>query len=168
MDLPPFSEVRNLIEQALTLLRLKDSYLLRIAGNERTITGKVACYLERLLHASTLHSLCNNLTVDIEYNRHGADVKKYITKKGESSAIPDIIIHERGTDDFNLAVLEFKKYGSTPRKDTEKLTALTKKDGDYRYRYGFFIEIPVGERAIESPFKITLYEDGKSIETYEI
>lgn len=63
------------------------------------------------------------------------------------SIFPDIIVHHRGTDD-NLIVIETKK-SSEPRNerwlwDYVKLIAMMHLTGLYAYKYGYFINLPVG------------------------
>lgn len=46
--------------------------------------------------------------VDNEYNRHGWTTKKVFVNDKMTWGTPDILIHQRGNDDHNLLVAEFK------------------------------------------------------------
>ena len=91
------------------LLKLKknDWKLLKSDVNERSITHKLAIYLQENFP---------NFDVDCEYNRDGLDpkmlnlpVSNILDNDTEAKTVfPDIIIHERGTKN-NILVIEVKK-----------------------------------------------------------
>ncbi|MGB5051569.1 MAG: hypothetical protein WBO46_21665 [Caldilineaceae bacterium] len=129
------------IRAAYSQLISKDGYLLRADANERSITHKLAEYLQ--LYFPEWH-------VDCEYNRNGLDVKKLDTfkrsiKSDDTNAVsvyPDIIIHHRDTKD-NLVVIEAKKNSySGEDHDEEKLRAYK---NDLQYKFAFKITFPVGD-----------------------
>ena len=139
-------EVSEKIKNAYRKLLKNDSYLLKVDANERSITHRLAIYLEDEFP---------DYNVDCEYNREGADIKRIreifnnsmpqdaisITRENGNtvSVFPDIIIHHRGTDD-NFIVIEAKKKTNNNGKDKAKLKAY--KD-DLHYKHAFFIEFPV-------------------------
>ncbi len=132
-------DIRNRIEIAYKKLIDKDSYLLKIDANERSITHRLAIYLEEVFW---------EYDVDCEYNRDGFDSKKLIGyKKSDSNdtngttVFPDIIIHHRGKRE-NVIVIEAKKLSNTDESDKEKLCLYKK---EYLYKHAYFIKFPVGE-----------------------
>jgi len=133
-------DIRNRIEIAYKKLIDKDSYLLKIDANERSITHRLAIYLEEVFW---------EYDVDCEYNRDGLDPKKLINYKKKiysddtngATVFPDIIIHNRGKRG-NLIVIEAKKASSNDNSDKEKL-AIYKKELFYKYAY--FVRFPVCE-----------------------
>jgi len=95
----------------------KESFLLKNNLNERTISFKLAEYLQK--------EYDGKYTVDCEYNRMSKDDKNmdegYITKKlhlyvekiktnndKAQTVFPDIIIHKKGINDNNFLVIEIK------------------------------------------------------------
>ena len=139
-------EVFKKIKNAYLKLLKNDSYLLDVDANERSITHRLAIYLEDEFP---------DYNVDCEYNRNGAEIKRIteifnniisqnaisITNKTGNtvSVYPDIIIHHRGTDD-NFIVIEAKKTTNNNGNDEQKLKAY--KDV-LHYKHAFFIEFPV-------------------------
>lgn len=134
------------INTAYNQLILRDGHLLLADANERSITHKLAEYLQ---------SGFPEWHVDCEYNRNGLDVKRLDTFKrsiesNDSNAVsvyPDIIIHHRNTKD-NLVVIEAKKSSySGDDLDEEKLHAYKY---DLDYTFAFKIEFPVAGDFSES------------------
>ncbi len=144
------TDVRDKIRAALVRLIKEDFYLLEVDINERSLTHRLAIYLEALFP---------NYHVDCEYNREGVDkkalhiLKTNIKRNNEpnhiepddidsSTVFPDITIHRRGTND-NFVVIEAKKSTTqNDRGDKEKLRLYKEELG---YRHAFFVRIPVGD-----------------------
>jgi hypothetical protein len=135
------AKIRELLDQALKILAHKDKYLIEFNLNERTVTHKLAEYLQQLLP---------NWDVDCEYNKDGPDTKMlYIPNKDEdledSPVYPDIIIHKRGDwrtmeNRPHLLVIEARKTGWGSRKiarDEAKIAAYL---DELSYRFGALIE----------------------------
>jgi hypothetical protein len=106
----------NKVENALRTLLANDHYLLEIDVHERTITHRLAMYLQNEFL---------DWNVDCEYNRNWDEVKQIQTTKQLSTTFPqisshndsvtifpDIIIHHRKSSD-NLLVIEVKKTTSS-------------------------------------------------------
>jgi hypothetical protein len=137
----------NKINTALSLLRKNDYHLLKEDVNERSITHKLAIYLEQQF---------KDWDVDCEYNRNGHDKKELdlgyeqICNDDEhaKTVFPDIIIHHRGKDE-NLIVIEVKKSTSQVSKcfDIKKLIAFKKQ---LKYQYAMFLEIKTGRDCTSS------------------
>ncbi len=143
--------LREYIETALSaslekLIRL-DSDILLIDVNERSISHRLAVYLEEHF---------TDWNVDCEYNRHNANPKRLNiqgrnTRSDDIEAItvfPDIIIHHRNTDD-NLVVIEMKKSTSSENEeyDIRKLRAFK---SELNYQFAIFIRVKTnGDSGIE-------------------
>lgn len=129
------------IHKALQSFLRNDSYLLEVDANERTITTRLAYYLQQELPA---------WHVDCEYNRDGIDPKRleYLELNPDSqdtnakTVFPDIVIHKRGNADNHL-VLELKKSSNSVSRNNDfvKLNGYRKQLG---YKYAAFIEMTVG------------------------
>ena len=138
-------EVKDKIEEALEKLKDKDFVLLKNDLNERTISHRLAIYIEDIF---------TEYDVDCEYNKipEGSKILDIIPRKGtlddDTKAVtvyPDIIVHERDTDN-NFMVIEIKKSTNNSRNeidyDGRKLKAYKSKLG---YEFAIFINIATGE-----------------------
>jgi hypothetical protein len=133
-------EIQQRVIAAICRVYRHDRDLLKVEVNERTITHKLAEYLQD--EFPEWH-------VDCEYNRWHDQIKRLpIDYTGEvrqddteaRTVFPDIIVHRRFTD-YNLLVIEVKKTGgSEDIYDIGKLRAFTQ-DPLYRYRLGLFLRI---------------------------
>ena len=135
-------KVISKIHEAYSQLLVRDGHLLTANANERSITHKLAEYMQLQFP---------EWNVDCEYNRDGIDPKKLITfvkniKSDNTDAVsvfPDIIVHLRGTNN-NLLVIEAKKSNYSGKdRDGEKLKAFKK---DLGYKYAFKVTFAVGEK----------------------
>src|SRR5271156_1841591 len=105
------AEIESKLRRAIRTLLREDGWLLRYDANERSITHKLAEYLQKEFR---------DWHVDCEYNLDGHDDSKKLDlppKRNISSAdteartvFPDIIVHCRGkhAKRLNLLVLEAK------------------------------------------------------------
>jgi hypothetical protein len=104
-------EAGSAVKHALEAFLENDSQLLRIDANERSITARIAMYLQQALP---------QLHVDCEYNRDGVNPKRlahfHLFPEAEDTeaktVFPDIIAHVRGTNK-NYLVIELKKSTNT-------------------------------------------------------
>lgn len=126
------------IKSAYEKLFTYDRDLLLVDANERSITHRLAVYLEQMFPG---------WDVDCEYNRNGQLPKKLYDMVEDiksdntegATVYPDIIIHKRTTGS-NYIVIEVKKINSSVGRDREKLIAYKK---ELNYQHAFFIQIPV-------------------------
>ena len=149
----------NNVAEAFRLVYKNDKFLIENGLCERCIMFRFAHYLA---------DLYPDYDVDCEYNRHKYDVKRII---GGDNIFPDIIIHKRGTDSENFAVIELKnktnKSVSGRENDETKLKALTnsnnngEKDSLYNYGYKFGLAIKVCENLQETMNSIVVYRQGE-------
>lgn len=148
---PSEEEIKQRVIVALCRLYLNDRDLLEIDANERTITHKLAEYLQD--EFPEWH-------VDCEYNRRGDQVKRldiignWCVRPDDTEAktvFPDVIIHQRRTN-ANLVVIEVKKSsGHGDTRDIEKLQSFVR---DPAYMYGFGLFIRLGPRIDDMNLKV--------------
>lgn len=155
-----YEEVEEKLFIALNQLSKNDMWLLNNNLNERTIAHKLAEYLQPIFP---------EYHVDCEYNRdvdRNSGLKKVNILKERYEAIknevvdgvsidvsvfPDIIIHRRGSNKFNLLVIELKKSKNTNREardfDIEKLHGFTDQSirNTLKYNYGVFLVLETRE-----------------------
>jgi len=136
------------------------------AAHERAIAHRLAFYFECALRNRQLLDDQSQLSVDCEYDRHIDDGKKLRTILDQAFIIeragrtweelvdepgvieflikPDIVLHERRTDDHNLVVIELKKASSRELREYDdlKLTIFTTpKPAGYNYRLGYAVTV---------------------------
>lgn len=150
---PSSCDVKRRVITAVCMLYRHDRELLGTDTNERSITHKLAEYLQR--EFIYWH-------VDCEYNRSGFDPKRLLIDSWHvqpcdseaKTVFPDIIVHKRLTKQ-NLIVIEVEKAnGAEDTKDVEKLETFT--DGQqYGYQYGLFLRLAQNRGS-----ELKLYQDG--------
>ncbi|WP_374030833.1 hypothetical protein [Bdellovibrio bacteriovorus] len=120
---------------------------------ERAVVGRLALHLTKYFSDP-------ELSVDIEYNidpvgdrkwldaheelsKAAKDVKRKVYEDGTIAVIPDVIIHKRGTNEKNLAVIEVK-FSDVRAKESSyarlKLTAFTQQP--FEYIFGVLVSVP--------------------------
>ena len=153
-------QIERRMKIALDMLRVNDNYLLVHDVNERSITHKLAMYLNE--------TFGKNYDVDCEYNRNLEDPSnskriRYVTMSIENklerskneiedlieglyverSVYPDVIVHKRGTNSKNLLAIEVKKSTSriNTNYDIQKLKCYTDSNNTegLHYKYGVLI-----------------------------
>jgi hypothetical protein len=182
-------EIKNRLKIALDKLYVKDCYLLKHSAHERSITHKLAEYLQELFPDYDVD--CEyNVDIDndndrkmwlsdaariklkellekikIELNPENYDLSQEIGKLSKNF-YPDIIIHKRGTNKHNLLVIEAKKEGNDTSFDEEKLKAFTELDGVHHYKFnlGALVTIDIGDHFIGNDFtEPVYYQNGLAI-----
>jgi hypothetical protein len=142
MLIPNRESIDVRLKKALHRLLTNDYYLLEKDVNERTISSRLAMYLQAVFR---------DWHVDCEYNKNH-DVRKtlnILSKKmvpvGDTEArtvYPDIIVHQRATD-LNLLVIEIKKTTSVEGTDFDKRKLSAFKD-ELGYHYAVTLELRTG------------------------
>lgn len=124
--------VSALVEQAIDRLIDAQPELLELDVTERALSHQLAGYIAE--------AVPDGLDVDVEYNRHGNRPKRLRLPRRKAldrelratTVFPDILVHQRDTDDHNVLVLELKKPGEPLDRDALKLRAFREELG-YRH-----------------------------------
>ena len=137
-------ELIDIFEKAKNEFLEKEKAIIKNDTNERTLTQRLAFYLELQLRKNIKYE---NYSVDCEYNRKEEDIKrlKYGKNTDKKEIYPDIIVHQRKIKN-NLIAIEMKKTTSRNTdkiKDIEKLEALTDRKNDYHYTLGIYFELDI-------------------------
>ena len=127
------------LEQLLAEFVEEERKLLEVNASEQAISNRLSRKLE---------VAAQGWDIDCEYNRDLYKIKtlKYaLTENGDiekRNVVPDIIIHQRKTDN-NLLAVEVKKVCNKENqfKDEAKLTAFREQLG---YRYTLFVDFSTG------------------------
>lgn len=115
-------EIRQAVISVLERVIEEDTKLLSFDINGRSITHRLGMYLQEVVRIPW--------DVDVEYNRIGKadDVTKrlpveMLCDESQGTVYPDVIIHQRGSEDDNLLVIEAKKSGTSIDGDQQKVPA---------------------------------------------
>ncbi len=140
--------IKRRVRHCIEKIYEDDSDLFDRNNYEVTISCKLAQYL---------FTKFSNYDVDCEYDKHKNNKKEMEIDKQIKERRPDILIHKRGNDENNLAVIEIKKSTSSGsrRLDYKKLKSMTLQTGEYRYKLGIFINFAVGK------YDLTFFVDGE-------
>jgi hypothetical protein len=142
---PNRQEVEHTVQLAIEHLLHRDSFLLEKDVNERSISHRLASYLQE--------EFGDEWDVDCEYNRdHDVTKELLILPKSveaddttATTVYPDIIVHHRGLDD-NLLVIEMKKTANLQSRsrdfDLDKLRAFRRER--YHYQYALYLQLRTG------------------------
>jgi hypothetical protein len=137
-----WNDIEERVNRAKAKFLERDRYLLEVNANERSMTHKLAEYLQAEFP---------EFNVDCEFNRKGNLPKElHINVSSDLSeddtdaktVFPDIIVHRRG-EPANFLVIEAKKSGGNDRTDRQKLDAF-KRDGEYNYQYAILMRFDTG------------------------
>lgn len=160
-------QIERRLMHVIDTLRMNDSYLLQNDCSERSIVHRLAIYLEQVFP---------QYNVDCEYNRNLGDKKKILSILPNDLdadeynlnrlVSPDIIVHERNTNN-NLLVVEVKKskthvQDSLRKFDFEKLKLFTSIEHGLGYRYGVYIELITSSPEFVKP-NIVLFINGSEV-----
>jgi hypothetical protein len=170
------NNIRLGILAAMGMFMSQDEWLIINDLSEQSMTHKMAIYLQDYF---------SDFDVDCEYNgdidnenaRKSIRILKDELKANglikesdlnlwpdfvERTVYPDIIIHRRGTNDFNLCVIEVKKSTSSVSYEYDfiKLRAYTAEYNHLNYSLGVFIEIVTGSHP---DYSIRLFKNGGQI-----
>jgi len=149
-------EIENHLNLALDALFAIDHYLLSVDSSERSISHRLAIHLAQQL---------SGYDVDCEYNRDGFDVKRLHFEQRHANdddveavtVFPDIIVHQRGTNEQNMLAVEMKKGSSTvpPDYDIKKLKAFRQE-----LNYMFAVHVTVGKNGANNLVRKVVWIDG--------
>jgi hypothetical protein len=121
----------RLLTQAVDQVIRSDRILLELDVTERALSCRIAHYM----HDREL--VPPPLSIDCEYNRHFAEAKRLqlpprraLDREVRATTVfPDIIVHERNSDESNLLAIEMKKPGGSLAYDRQKLLAFRRELG---------------------------------------
>lgn len=160
-------EAKKIIDYALTQFFSQDQVLIKYpdikkAVSENCMLFRIGWYMHEYIRKDSRFNLLN---IDCQYNRNFGHPKSMFkpTLSGIEAQIkdpiPDLLFHERGSNDNNLFLVELKKgkpKGHELANDVEKLCYFTNEAYEYKYEYGFSIWLYKKSWA-----KIKVFEDGK-------
>lgn len=138
--------LNSCIESALDLLYQNDRYLIQhpVRGRNKDLShvSERACVFRFGVYFDFLfrQMISCHYHIDVEYNRNLENVKalpQSETSGAGKARIPDLIVHQRGNNDHNLLVIEFKTWwNQDQQQDEKKIERFMDPEGDYRYKFG--------------------------------
>ena len=141
MEMYDRNRIEEIVDAAVARLVRNDFLLLEKDVNERSVSHKLAEYLQLALpewHVDCEYNRNHNLTKQLEYLLP-SDPQPIGSLKART-VYPDIVVHRRNTN-HNLLVIEVKKEanieGDDEAKDKNKLKAFVKEP--FCYQHGLFI-----------------------------
>ena len=126
--------LKSLLVEAVAKLYANDFALFLVRGLENACVVRVIYYMQEMLNNDPRFREWRHYNLDFEYNKSAVGLK--VINARSKYIKPDLILHVRGTDVYNLMVIEFKKGQNTSNNDIEKLRALTGDCCYYRYILG--------------------------------
>ena len=158
----------------------KDGDLIQRDASERTVVANIYCKVNSILNEKqNFTKQLQNFGIDIEYNRNRTSPKRvyekcdscqksncYIKKINlpHTSSSPDMIIHQRGSNDDNQVVIEYKKTsnGDVEERDPDKTKLIYftcqqpfpfHEKENFQFQIGFFIDLDIDR------YSVTTYQD---------
>lgn len=141
---------------SITAFMDNDCYLLHRNIYERSITHKLALYLQNNFPEFNVDCEYNGDIENINNYRKQLDIsvadmiktaRQKIREDETYSVYPDIIIHTRNTNGNNHLVIEVKKANGNENDKAFDLLKLKKFTTQYGYRLGIYLEFSTGENA---------------------
>lgn len=127
--------IYEIVEEACKEFYENDRYLINHNVNERAIVFRFGIYLQELI---SKNKFFDNYNLDNEYNRNMNDSKRL--RDYENGVYPDLIIHQRGSNEYNLLIIECKtEWNSDVSGDICKIRKFVDINEIYKYRYGLSI-----------------------------
>jgi hypothetical protein len=177
-----FDEINQKLTSSLNQVLIDDCYLLEHDISERSISHRLAVYLESQFLGFNVDCEYNgNIDADngrkyicilkeMAENLHLVDVGAEVEEFYYRCVYPDIIIHRRGKNDDNnnLLIIEIKK-SSNPDPgnwDEEKLLRFTSLDyeNDFNYHFGAFVRLFIGK---EPYYIVKWYQNGNQLSQFD-
>lgn len=168
------SEILKKLDEAVDLVLVNEFNILERGLNELNLTGHLTKYLTPLFEG---------LTVDPEYNgdrlkendRKAIDIARSrmanigikLNERNNYQLTPDVIIHERNTNESNLVVIEAKKDSSPQKKKDFDLLKLEHMTIDYlgnHYNYRLGVAIVFGTKNNAGNVELTYFQNGIRME----
>jgi len=149
------TELLELVNDALGTLYANDLYLIENQVHERSIVFRFCYYLQPLLQGNGY----THYNLDVEYNKNHLDIKR--TTNFLHGTYPDVILHQRGSNQHNLLLIEFKPWWDPDtQRDIRKIKDFTNPNDQYRYALGISVLFGRDRRNVD----LTLIQNGEVVQ----
>ena len=142
-------ELNIILAAAIDALYAQEGDIIALDIGERTISSCLAWLLQPHFPDHRVH---------VEYNRGGFEPKDIELPDAEGNptmrrVFPDIIVHQPGSDDHNLLVIEMKK-STNPMPDEDDIYKLDCLKAKYHYAHALFVRLPAGDAPFEDGYHV--------------
>lgn len=137
-------QLTAIMAEAVNALYAEEGDIIAADIGERTLSSCVAWLLKAHFPEHRVH---------VEYNRADYEPKDIELPDAEGEpttrrVFPDIIVHQPGTNEHNLLVIEMKK-STNPMADAGDIFKLDRLKEKYNYAHALFLRLPAGADAFE-------------------
>ena len=162
-DMPPLNDtkiinlLKSLLNESVIKCYTRDRILIE-KGLEQSSVARIFYYMQNAIDNDKRFQIFRKHNLDCEYYKNIDDKKITPTKPYGSK--PDLILHKRGSNDYNILVCEFKctdDNNSDYESDYNKLKDFTSSICPYHYKLGIFIRLKAKE------FSFAYFKEGKEI-----
>jgi hypothetical protein len=148
-------DLLSMVNVALDILYREDPYLIKNEVHERSIVFRFCHYLQPLLQGNGYI----DYNLDMEYNKNHSNPKQTINFP--NGTYPDVILHQRGSNDHNLLLMEFKPWWNPDnQRDIAKIRDFTNQNEPYKYALGISLFLSRERRGVQ----ITTIQDGEVVQ----
>lgn len=127
--------LKCMLTEAILTAYLNDYDLFTRGGLEQACVFRIGYYLQKLIDSD---SCLRDYNLDCEYNKNGYRSKK--TPRFPKGTRPDLILHDRTSNQHNLLMVEFKGWWSKKSEnDHQKLEDFTDLECEYQYKLGAYV-----------------------------
>lgn len=132
--------LKTLLKESVEECYKKDNLLIE-QSMEQASVARIIYYCQNLISNDKEFACFREYNLDCEYNKSGQHIKA--TPRCKNGTRPDMILHERGTNNHNLLVVEFKSEKGLKRKVHNDLIKLEDFTSPYIYNYqlGVFVKL---------------------------
>ena len=132
------AQLKEVVQLSLNNLYQNDLELIQRGGMEQAVSFRFGTYL--LGHCQQIEWLKHS-DFDMEYNKNGLNPKR--TPRRPNGTRPDLIIHTRNSNEFNILIVELKGWWNPESRENDriKLEDFVHQDGEYKYGLGVFLDL---------------------------
>lgn len=132
------NQLKHIISLSLQKLYQDDIEIIQKGGMEQAASFRFGTYLYQ--HCQDIEWL-KRLNFDMEYNKNGLEPKR--TPRRPNGVRPDLIIHERNSNNHNILVIEIKGWWNLESRENDfiKIGDFVSQEGEYKYGLGVFLDL---------------------------
>lgn len=132
------NQLTEIIQSSLDDLYQNDIEIITRGGMEQAVSFRFGLYLFGKCHKI---EWLRHYDFDMEYNKNGLHAKR--TARRKNGVRPDLIVHNRGSNETNILIVEIKGWWNNERRENDniKIEDFVHQDGEYKYGLGAFLDL---------------------------
>ena len=158
MKIIPDKLLITLLQKAVAECYSKDNYLIE-QSMEQASVARVFYYMQTLINFDERFVYLKDYNLDCEYNKNGQHIKA--TPRCKNGTRPDMILHERGSNNHNILVVEFKSDNGSRGNRVNDIIKLEDFTSEYVYKY----QLGVLVKLLKEESNYTFFKNGKILYT---